>query len=103
MKRIIADRGMGKTESLFSYAESLAARYPDKKIYFVALTDHSAKMLYNRHPNAPKNLVFTCHNFLNSKLQGVKNDDYYLVVDELDCFLRRFNVTGYSVTMEEKI
>lgn len=97
MNRIIAGRSMGKTTQTYNYADYLSHKYPDKDIYFVTTSLASAEMIARKHSPLPENLHIICHSMLEEVVRGRK--DYYLVIDELDYLLERFNVAGYSITI----
>lgn len=95
MKRIMSDRGMGKTTSLMFYVNQLAKQNSDKTIYFVC---HNPTELSRRN-NAPENLKFITFRQFLEEYQSYRN--YKVIVDEIEEMLKILNIDAYTLTLSE--
>ncbi len=97
MKRIIADRCMGKTSSLLTFAMNLALANPEKTVVFVTSSPASKELNMKEFTNETPNLIFKSYSYLHSGAELGKND--LVIIDEIDTYLMGLNVVGYTATI----
>lgn len=94
MKRIMADRGLGKTTSLFNYAKYLASQDKDITVFFACFNPKATSKLFS---NIPENIKFIhVSDLFNDSLRGKR---YKLVVDEVESLLQLLGVDAYTLTL----
>lgn len=95
MKRIMSDRGMGKTTSLLNYAKQLANSNPDVTIFFGCENPNNLCNMYK--DNLPSNIKFiSILDILNGATRGRKCK---IVIDEIESLLNRLQVDAYTLTL----
>lgn len=102
MKRVFSDRGMGKTTSLVLYANELAKKYPNRKVYFVSTIGHSKNYIIencNRIGiSIEPNIKFISYMKFSSLNTGFSD---LVVLDDVEIFLNGLGVEAYSLTMDD--
>lgn len=99
MKRIFADRCMGKSSSLLTYAMNLALANPSKQVIYITSTPHARDLVTKELTTETPNLVFRSYSYLHS---GAQLGDSLVVIDEIDMYLEGLNVVGYTATIGEE-
>lgn len=97
MKKILMSRGMGKTTQLLKYAHNLALKYPHKIIYFLTAFKTSKYYVMQQYSDLFGDRLATNLVFITSN-DSIKNhnNDYEIVVDELDAWLNSLNIKAYT-------
>lgn len=96
MKRIMMDRGLGKTTSLFNYAKYLALQDKDTTVFFACFSPETTSKLFS---DIPKNIKFIrVSDLLDGSLRGKR---YKLVIDEVESLLQLLNVDAYTLTLSD--
>lgn len=101
MKRIIADRQMGKTSSLLTFAMNLALANPEKTVVYVTSSPAAKELTLKELTNETPNLVFKSYSYLHSGAERGRND--LVVIDEIDSYLLGLNVVGYTAIIGDQI
>lgn len=95
MKRIMSDRGMGKTTSLLNYAKYLANSNPDMTIFFGCASPSNLCNIYK--DNLLSNIKFiSITDILNGATRGRKCK---IVIDEVEDLLNQLLVDAYTLTL----
>ena len=101
MKKIFADRGMGKTTSMLNYATNLALANPSKTIIFVTSSPAARELNEKELTNETPNLIFKSYAFLHSGSERGRKDTM-VIIDDIDRFLLGLDVVGYTITIGEE-
>lgn len=100
MKKVLTERGMGKTTSLLYYAHDLALKNSEDTIIFLTMlpSEISRKYLEIFGNDEVTNIYFlSANSFSINSIKGYKNPK--IVIDDLDYLLKKMNVVGYSNTI----
>lgn len=101
MKRIFADRAMGKSSALLTYAMNLAIANPNKQVIYVTNSAHAMELKTKEMTTETPNLIFKSYSYLHSGSNRGKDD--LVVIDEIDGYLLGLNVVGYTATLSDNL
>ena len=101
MKKIIANRGRGKTTNLLEMAIAYAEANPQDNVFFAAASFSSISLIEQKMLDKewPSNFSIIHHNAVSKVNKHTKNVKIF--VDEVDSFLEDFGIIGYSMTLAE--
>lgn len=103
MNKIIANRGMGKTTMLANNAIYFAQQNPDLIVYLVTsyeLCEGLLQHLFHKSEiiEIPNNLkIITYRDFIENRIFSRRHCKVF--IDEIDMFLSKLGVEGYSLTI----
>ena len=97
MKRIFADRAMGKSSALLTYAMNLALANPTKQVVYVTSSQHAMDLRSRELTTETPNLVFKSYSYLHSGAELGREE--LVDIDEVDMYLLGLNVVGYTATI----
>lgn len=93
MYKIIGSRACGKTCSLMQKAQYILDECPNKTIAFICKQPDIIKEKYIKEGFEQDNRII----FISFK-DGLTIDADYKLIDELDEFLKEYNIWGYSIS-----
>lgn len=96
MKRIMSDRGMGKTTSLLNYAKYLAKNNPTTTVFFICA---NPGIFENPYIGIPNNIKFlSVPDLLNGATKG---RNCKVVIDEVEMLLEQLKIDAYTLTLSD--